>query len=84
MRRYCTPDASSPYCQRLRAYIDMNFNVYIQTMIKDFADVDPYWHQVTSAKANIISTPSAGDKFSPVSLLTRLCRWSYFYISLVG
>lgn len=43
---YCTPDASSAYCQRLKTYLDTNFNTFIRNSISLYAKTDPYWHQV--------------------------------------
>ena len=50
---YCTPDASSAYCQRLAKYIHTNFNEYIQKNIKSLAKIDPYWHQVSDSRLQL-------------------------------
>jgi len=43
---YCTLPLS-PYCQRLKKYVDTNA-AWMQQQLDSKADVDPYWHQVTS------------------------------------
>lgn len=44
--RYCDPESPSPYCQRLKAYVNDNVNSFAQAGIKAYAKTDPYWHQV--------------------------------------
>lgn len=41
---YCTLPLS-PYCQRLKKYVDTNA-AWMQQQLDSKADVDPYWHQV--------------------------------------
>jgi len=41
---YCTLPLS-PYCQRLKKFIDTNA-IWMQQQFDSKADVDPYWHQV--------------------------------------
>ena len=43
---YCTAPLS-PYCQRLKAFVDTNA-AWMQQQLDSKGDVDPYWHQVAS------------------------------------
>jgi len=52
---YCTLPLS-PYCQRLKKFIDTNA-AWMQQQLDNKADVDPYWHQVASWVFAVIVPP---------------------------